>query len=336
MKDCRILRSGIPFPAGCRTAGIVHVRKEASLPRNTVRLGVTLMLVAMAALPLVDVCAKFLGQMGIPALQIVWARMFLGAAMFLPAAYRVAGWRCLLPDRPGFHLARAAFLVGATGFFASALATMPIADSLAIYFVQPLLITALSPLLLGERVGPRRWVAVAVGFCGTLVVIRPGLQEFNPGMALAFASGACMALYMLVTRRLARDEDPVLATFHSNAMGAAMTSLALPFLWQPPGAEGWALLLLMAAVAALAHLLITRAHAMAEASVLAPLVYTEIIMATLAGWWFFGDLPDRWTALGMAILVTCASYVAWRERAAHAPVPHGPRLPGRRPDRSGG
>ena len=230
------------------------------------------MLVAMAVIPLVDVCTKFLGQMGIPALQVAWARMFLGAAFVLPAAWRLAGARCLVPGRPGFHLARAAFLVGAAGFFASALATMPIADSLAIYFVQPLLITALSPLLLGERVGPRRWAAVAIGFCGTLVVVRPGLQAFDPGMAFAFASGASMALYMLV----------------------------------------------MAAVAVLAHFLITRAHAMAEASLLAPLVYTEIVTSTLAGWWFFGDLPDRWTVLGVAILVACASYIALREEAPPA------------------
>ena len=286
------------------------------------------MLVAMAVIPLVDVCTKFLGQMGIPALQVAWARMFLGAAFVLPAAWRLAGARCLVPGRPGFHLARAAFLVGAAGFFASALATMPIADSLAIYFVQPLLITALSPLLLGERVSPRRWAAVAIGFCGTLVVVRPGLQAFDPGMAFAFASGACMALYMLVTRRLARDEHPVLATFHSNAIGAAMTSLALPFLWQAPGAPGWGLLLLMAAVAVLAHFLITRAHAMAEASLLAPLVYTEIVTSTLAGWWFFGDLPDRWTVLGVAILVACASYIALREEAPPADAGRGRRSRG--------
>ncbi|MFM7421882.1 MAG: DMT family transporter, partial [Alphaproteobacteria bacterium] len=164
--------------------------------------GVALMVVAMGVLPLLDVCAKFLGQGGIPILQIVWARMFFGAVFILPFAWQAVGPRGLLPERLGFHTARAAFLVGSTGFFFGAITFMPIADSLAIFFVQPLLITALSPLLLKEHVGPRRWAAVAIGFCGTLIIIRPGLHDFNPGMALAFASGICMALYMLITRRL--------------------------------------------------------------------------------------------------------------------------------------
>jgi drug/metabolite transporter (DMT)-like permease len=219
-----------------------------------------------------------------------------------------------LPERPGFHTARAAFLLGSTGFFFGAITFMPIADSLAIFFVQPLLITALSPLLLKEHVGPRRWAAVAIGFCGTLIIIRPGLQDFNPGMALAFASGTCMALYMLITRRLARDEDPLMTTFHTSLMGAAMMSLTLPFLWQPPDAKEWGLLLLLAAIAVAGHFLIARAYTMAEASLLAPLAYTEMIMATLAGWWFFGEMPDRWTFAGVAILIACAIYISVRER----------------------
>lgn len=103
---------------------------------------------------------------------------------------------------------------------------MPIADTLAIFLVQPLLITALSPWLLKETVGPRRWAAVAIGFCGTLTIIRPGLRDFRPGMVFAFASGAWMAIYMLITRRLARDEIPLMTTFHTSAMAAA---IAVPF-----------------------------------------------------------------------------------------------------------
>lgn len=288
------------------------------------------MLAAMAVLPFLDVCAKLLAQAGIPALQIVWARMVFGAVVTLPMAWRLAGPRALLPDRPGFHAARAAFLVASTALFVGAIGFMPIADSLAIYFVQPLIVTALSPLLLKEHVGPARWVAVAVGFCGTLIVIRPGLQAFNPGMALAFASGTCMALYMLITRRLARDENPLMTTFHTSAMGAVLTSLALPFLWQAPDAREWGLLLLLAAISVLGHFLIARAHTMAEASLLAPLVYAEMIMATIAGWLFFGDLPDRWTFLGVGILIGCAVYISVHERPPRDRA--GCRSPRRRAD----
>ena len=288
--------------------------RALTLGTNSTLRGMVLMVVAMGVLPLLDVCAKYLAQGGIPILQIVWARMFFGAALTLPFALREAGLRGLLPHRPGFHAARAAFLVGSTGFFFGAISFMPIADSLAIFFVQPLLITALSPLLLKEHVGPRRWAAVAIGFCGTLIIIRPGLQAFNPGMALAFASGACMALYMLITRRLAREESALMTTFHTSVMGAAMMSLTLPFIWQAPMATEWGLLLLLAAIAVAGHFLIARAYTMAEASLLAPLAYTEMIMATLAGWWFFGEMPDGWTFLGVAILITCATYISIRER----------------------
>lgn len=288
---------------------------------NSTLHGVVLMVVAMGVLPLLDVCAKFLAQGGIPILQIVWARMFFGAVFILPFAWQAAGPRALWPNRPGFHAARAAFLVGSTGFFFGAISFMPIADSLAIFFVQPLLITALSPWLLKEKVGPRRWAAVAVGFCGTLIIIRPGLQAFNPGMALAFASGTCMALYMLITRRLARDETALMTTFHTSLMGAALMSLTLPFIWQAPDASAWGLLLLLAAIAVAGHFLIARAYTMAEASLLAPLAYTEMIMATLAGWWFFGEMPDGWTFFGVAILITCAIYISIRERARRIAVP---------------
>jgi drug/metabolite transporter (DMT)-like permease len=284
---------------------------------------VALMVVAMGVLPLLDVCAKFLGQGGIPILQIVWARMFFGAVFTLPFAWQVAGTRALWPDRPGFHAARAAFLVGSTACFFGAITFMPIADSLAIFFVQPLLITALSPLLLKEHVGPRRWAAVAIGFCGTLIIIRPGLQEFNPGMALAFASGSCMALYMLITRRLAREESALMTTFHTSIMGAAMMSLTLPFLWQAPNLAEWGLLVLLAAIAVVGHFLIARAYTMAEASLLAPLAYTEMIMATFAGWWFFGEMPDAWTFLGVAILIACAIYISIRERVRRVAVVRG-------------
>ena len=287
---------------------------------NSTLRGVLLMVAAMGMLPLLDVCAKFLGQGGIPILQIVWARMFFGAVFTLPFAWQVAGARGLLPDRPGFHAARAAFLVGSTGFFFGAISFMPIADSLAIFFVQPLLITALSPLLLKEHVGPRRWAAVAIGFCGTLIIIRPGLQEFNPGMALAFASGTCMALYMLITRKLAREESALMTTFHTSVMGAAMMSLTLPFIWQAPSLWDWRLLLLLAAIAVAGHFLIARAYTMAEASLLAPLAYTEMIMATLAGWWFFDEMPDGWTFFGVAILIACAIYISIRERLRRVPV----------------
>ena len=167
---------GCPRPkpqhrVGCALPGF---GKDNRLEQNATLRGVALMVVAMGVLPLLDVCAKFLGQGGIPILQIVWARMFFGAVFILPFAWRAFGPRCLVPERLGFHAARAAFLVGSTGFFFGAISFMPIADSLAIFFVQPLLITALSPLLLKEKVGPRRVKTGPIGPQGSGAGHLPG------------------------------------------------------------------------------------------------------------------------------------------------------------------
>ena len=156
-------------------------------------IGIGLMLAAMAVLPVIDVIAKIMGQGGTPVLLIVWARLTIGALLTLPFALPRTGLRGLLPGRPLYHGLRASLLIAATSFFFWSLKFLPIADALAIFFVQPLVVTALSPLVLGEHVGPRRWAAVAVGFIGTLIIIRPGFSGMNPGSPLALASGISLA-----------------------------------------------------------------------------------------------------------------------------------------------
>ncbi|MEY4695730.1 MAG: hypothetical protein RIT14_158 [Pseudomonadota bacterium] len=287
-------------------------------PRSGTLKGVALMLAAMAVLPFLDVAAKMLGQQGLPILQIVWARMALGAALTLPFVLRLGGTAALRPDRPVLHGFRAAFLLAATFAFFFALKFLPIADSLAIFFIHPLLVTALSPLLLGETVGPRRWAAVAVGFIGTLIIIRPGFAEVNPGTLLALASGASFACYILMTRRISGQAHAVITTFHTSLLGTVLATALVVWGWQAPSLSQWGLLLLVGFLATFGHFLIVRAYDHAEASLLAPLAYTEIVMATLAGWWFFRDFPDGWTILGVSILIGCAIHISWRERAPAA------------------
>lgn len=281
---------------------------------NRTAAGVALMLAAMAVLPFLDVVAKKLGQQGMPILQIVWARMALGAVMTLPFALKTAGPRGLIPTRPAIHALRALFLILATFFFFWSLKFLPIADALAIFFVQPLVVTALSPVILGERVGPRRWMAVAVGFIGTLIIIRPGFQTLNPGMALAFGAGTSLGLYMLMTRKIANRDPAAVTTFLTSLIGAVMVSAVVGFVWQAPTAEQWGMFVLLGLIATFGHYLIVLAYDRAEASLLAPLAYTEMIGATAVGWWFFGDFPDGWTLLGVAVLIACAIYISIRER----------------------
>ena len=117
-------------------------------------------------------------------------------------------------------------MVAATGCFFLSLHWLPIADALAIFFVQPLVLTALSPLVLGERVGPHRWAAVAVGFVGTLIIIRPGIAELNPGSWLAFGAGVTLAFYFVMTRAMAGVADAMVLNFQTSVIGAALMSLA--------------------------------------------------------------------------------------------------------------
>ena len=283
--------------------------------------GVVLMLAAMAVLPGIDVIAKLLGQAGMPVAQIVWARMLFGALMALPFALRHQGARGLWPDRPALHVLRASMLMLATFCFFSSLKFLPIADALAIFFVQPLVLTALSPVILGERVGPRRWAAVAVGFVGTLIIIRPGLGTMNPGSLLALAAGTCLALYFLMTRRISGSAPAMVTTFYTNLMGTLIASVIAVFVWKSPLPSEWALFVALGLIAGFGHYLITRAYDFAEASLLAPLAYTEMVTSVLLGWWFFGDFPDRWTFIGVAILISCAIYISVRERARKEAVP---------------
>ena len=272
------------------------------------------MLAAMAVLPFLDVAAKFLGQQGMPVVQSVWARMFFGVILTIPFVLKGRSLRVLVPDTPVLHGARALLIMASTAFFFLALGYLPIADTLAIYFVQPLAVTVMAPLILKEKVGLRRWIAVFIGFIGTLIIIRPGFQAINPGILLALLAGATSALYLILTRKISHSADPIVTTFYTNAMGAILTSAVVGFVWVMPTLEQWGLLLTIAVVALIGHYLVIAAYRFGEASLLAPLGYAEMINAVVCGWWFFGDFPDRWTFVGVGILIACAIYISYRER----------------------
>lgn len=268
----------------------------------------------MAILPLIDVCAKFLGQENVPIAQMVWARFFFGALFTLPFAWSVARQDAFKPVNPAFNTGRAAALIAGTFFFFMALVYLPIADTLAIFFVQPILITALSPLLLREHVGMRRWITVAIGFIGVLVIIRPGFQQFNMGVVYALLAGFSSAIYILITRHLTGKANAMVTTFQTSVIGAVALTSALPFYGVQVTLHQTLLLISLGGVAIAGHYLITKAYDYAEASLLSPFNYTEMITAVIFGWYFFGDFPDNWTFVGVTILIGCAIYISLRER----------------------
>jgi drug/metabolite transporter (DMT)-like permease len=279
---------------------------------------IVIMLIGMAIIPMIDVFAKFMGQQGVPIVQLVWARFFFGALFTLPFAMHINGTSIFRPSHPVHQSMRAALLILGTILFFWALKFLPIADTLAIYFVQPILVTALSPLILGEHVGPHRWATVAAGFVGVLIIIRPGFQEFNLGMLLALGAGLCSACYLLLTRHLTGSVNAMVTTFQTSMLGAVALTAVMPFIWFPVDGSQWSMLVGIGFFAIVGHYCITKAYDLGEASLLSPLGYTEMITAVLCGWYFFGDFPDAWTFVGVTILMGCAIYISVRERAASA------------------
>ena len=294
-----------------------HTRQFTRHPMT----GIVLTLIAMAILPYVDVIAKLLGQMGLPALVITFGRMLFGTVATAPFAFRSAGPRALIPKPAGLQLLRGIVTVASALMLFTALRTVPLADALAVWYVQPLVLVLLAAFFLKERLDIHRMAAVVLGFIGVLLVIRPGFEQVNAGIYLALGAGIGYAFYLLITRMLVGRADAAVTMFQSSAVATILSGALMPLVWQWPTLEQWTLMAAMAVIATTGHYISARAFEYAEATLLAPLGYTEMIMVIFAGWLFFGDLPDAITLLGILILVACAFYVSWRERTvAKEPV----------------
>ncbi|MSU88255.1 EamA family transporter [Rhodobacteraceae bacterium 2CG4] len=286
--------------------------------------GIALMITFAVLAPWIDIFAKLASGM-VPPVQLTLARFVVQAAVLLPVLAlrrrRLRPARGLWP----LHAARGALMAVASTAFIAAVQAMPIADAMAIFFVAPLLLTAISGLVLGEEVGWRRLTACTVGFLGALLVVRPSFAELGPVALLPLLTASCFVLYVLLTRRVARDEGPVAMQAYAGISGALVMALALALLhdsgWPAfaavrPALAGWALMVAVGAAATTAHLFLVAAYARAPAPLLAPLQYLEIVSATVFGYWLFGDFPDalKWT--GIAIIVGSGLFVIWRERRA--------------------
>lgn len=290
--------------------------------------GIPIMLLAMAIVPCMDAIAKHLAELGYPVLQITWARSFFHFALLLPLLFWRHRLRELWPRQIGLQLIRGGLLTAASFLFFSGVARMPIADTLALTFVSPLVVTALSPFLLGEKVGPRRLAAVAVGFLGAVVILRPGFGVFQPAALFGLGCGCVYALYALLTRKLAGTAPPLVTLAYTALLGTIALSPLMPTVWVAPDLQAWGWMAGIGLVAAVGHFLVILAYEHTEASLLSPFGYTEIVWAVMLGWVFFGDFPDRITWIGIAILIASGVYIALRERrlgvaAKSAPNPAG-------------
>lgn len=277
-------------------------------------LGIGLMVGALALFVLADAAAKSLFAEH-HFVQVVWARVtFQALAIAVFVLPRGAG-RALRTTRPWLHVLRGVLLLVMVSFFYLSLSFIPMADAAAVAMSAPLFVTALSAMILAERIGPRRWAAVAAGLLGALVVIRPGLGVVHWAAAMPLVAAVCFAGLALLTRALTRTEDQRAIMFYTAVTAAVLCSVAVPFFWSPPSVGEWLLIVAMGALAATGDVMLIAALRRAQASLLAPFLYVQLIWAAIVGYLVFDDIPDRWTLLGALIIVVVGLYVMHRERA---------------------
>ncbi|MDH5797254.1 MAG: DMT family transporter [Paracoccaceae bacterium] len=289
---------------------------------DRVVLGIGLMLMFCATAPMLDVMAK-LAAASIPVGQITTMRFLGQAALMLPVCLFLGhhAW----PERAHLPLLtwRAIFLILSTYAFVAAIQVMPIADALAIAFVEPFLILLMGKFFFGEEVGPRRLAAAAVGFVGVLMVIQPSFEAFGAVALFPLGTAVFFAAYMIVTRRLSRHVHPVPMQFQT-ALVALVICLPVMGLadirgWptlDPVMPEGifWLWMLGVGVFATLSHMFMTYALRFAPSATLAPLHYLEIVSAVILGFLVFGDFPNTLALTGIGVILAAGLYVIHRER----------------------
>ena len=275
--------------------------------------GILLMIVAIFMFSFLDAQAKYLSQ-HLPVLQIAWARNFglliVVAVVFWPRHGRAV----LRSSRPGLQLLRGIMVVLASVLFLIALSLVPLADVVAVSFVAPLVVTAMSSVILKERAGARRWIAVLVGFAATMIIIRPGLGVLHPAAFLALGSASLFGLYLVMARFLSDTDDASTTLSYTAIAGAVILTPVVPFVWVWPASPlDAAMLAGLGLWGAAAEFAMIKAFEVAPGAVVAPFQYTMIVWATFYGFVLFADLPDAWTLVGAAILITSGLYTFYRE-----------------------
>ncbi|MBM3549643.1 MAG: DMT family transporter [Alphaproteobacteria bacterium] len=251
-----------------------------------------------------------------PVPEVVWARFFFANITILAfAAMRPGGWSGLLhTKRPALQAFRSVLMIASTMMFVGALSVLPLAEVEAISFAGPLFVVALSAPLLKERVPLSLWIAVAVGFVGVLIIIRPGLGVMSWAAALPLCVALLYAAFQIATRRLGGADPQLTSLFLSGLLGVILTSAFAPFIWRWPDTQGWILMAIAGFLGAASHFMLLRALELAPASLLQPFTYVQLVGAVVIGYLVFGNVPDLWTWIGMLVIVASGLYVVLRQR----------------------
>ena len=274
--------------------------------------GPILNLSAWLILPIMDAIAKYLSY-SLPILQITWFRFFFSAVITGIFIYLFSRKSFVRSKNIKSQVLRGILLLTSSLLFFYAISVISLAKALTLAFICPLIVTTLSPYFLKERVGPRRWTAVIIGFIGVLLVIRPGIVEFNWASLASLGTGLCYAIYLIVTRSLKDTDNGLLTLLFTSIVGTVVLSVCLPFVWVNPSLNQLLLAVNMGFIAALAHGLIIISYNYSDASKLAPLGYFEIIPNIIIGYIWFSDFPDKYTILGLLVIILSGIYVFRRE-----------------------
>ena len=275
--------------------------------------GIALILSSTVFLGVSDVTAKYLSA-SLPSIEIAWLRFLVFALIMVPAMVPGSPLFALKTGNVGLQLMRGAALLGSSLFFISGLRYLPIAEASATGFVSPLFVTALSIVFLSEKVGVRRWLATAVGLLGVLIILRPGSSAFHPAAFFPIVSALAWAATLIMTRMMSGKEHAITIMTYSSIAGVAILSVLVPFAWVTPSWQAVAFGVLIGVFSTAGQWIVVLAFRYADASVLAPFSYTQLVWVSILGFIVFGELPDIWTVVGAVFIVGSGLYTAHRER----------------------
>lgn len=251
--------------------------------------------------------------------QVLWIRYAFFVAFALAVTRRHGSWRIVLQSRrPWLQAGRGVLAVVEAAAFVAAFYYLPLADTHAVAATSPLIVIALAVVMLGERAGLRRWLAVGAGFVGVLVIVRPGLQTLTWPLLLPLAGAFLWGLYQILVRLCAMVDRPETTLLWSALAGFGAATLVGPWQWQHPDLWAWTLLIGIATLGALSHFALIKALDHAEAGAVQPYSYTLLVWAAVLGFAVFGDIPDAWTILGAVVIVLSGLYTWHHDRRAAA------------------
>ena len=289
-----------------------------SPPTDRILRAILSTIVAMACFACLNAMSKTLSTSGYPVIQVIWARYIFAFAFMLAMFLPRSGRQLFAIRRLWTQVLRGLLLFFSSYLFFHGVVYLPLATAAAISLSSPIIVTALSPKLLGEQVGPRRWAAVAVGFVGALIVVRPGHANFDWHALLIVASTVCSSFYQLFSRRYGQTERPDASATVATIVGTLAASPFVPFEWVAPHTAWHAALFVgMGIMAGTGHYFLTIAYSQAPASVVTPFNYTQLIGSTILGYAVFGDFPDFWTWVGAAVIIASGLYIGYRERVRY-------------------